>query len=426
MDGYATRRALLRRMLAILTSALLVLLLAGVGLAYVAQSTERANDAALAAMVDTRSGRDLLSLLVESASAHRSLLLTGDPSHLAARERTQRALPGTRQRFADALQRSGHQADAQRVAEAVDARLAFETETLHLLHAGQREEVLRRMSSGEGHRLMEEVRSRVSASELHQDTRLQRLLAETHETAASFALMLLIAVVVLFFLLALGLSTTRADMLRLDREERALIDRTRALELDQSALKTMVETSADAVRNLAALEREAEVLKLASTRDPLTELLNRRGFTETVEPLLATLHAEGRPATLMFADLDGLKAINDSFGHDAGDEAIQQMAKLLVRTFRATDVLARLGGDEFLVLAVDADAARGAELRERVMSKIAARNAEPGHRFALGMSIGLVSIDPARPRPLSELISDADAAMYALKRSRLRDRTTLH
>ena len=71
IDGYATRRALLRRMLAILTSALFVLLLAGVGLTYVAQSTERANDAALAAMVDTRSGRDLLALLVESAAAHR-------------------------------------------------------------------------------------------------------------------------------------------------------------------------------------------------------------------------------------------------------------------------------------------------------------------------------------------------------------------
>ena len=531
MNGYATRRSLLRRMLAILTSALLVLLLAGIGLTYVAQSTERANDAALAAMVDTRSGRDLLALLVESESAHRSLLLTQDASYLEPLERAQRELPGTRQRFADALRLSGHQADATRVAEAVDARLAFEAETLRLERTGQREEALRAMSGGESQRLMDAVRMRVGASELHQDARLHHLLAETHQAAASFAVMLLGAVLVLFILLIAGLGTTRSDLMRLDVEERALIDHAKALESHQSALKTMVETSADVVRlvgmdgrlllisgavfpvlgytaeealalpkrslipaedaatvavefdrslqrgetpapfvhrlrckngelkyfethtqlhrddagvvrwyttssrdvtetraqmdNMAALERETEVLKLASSRDPLTELLNRRGFMETAEPLLATLHAEGRHATLMFADLDGLKAINDSFGHDAGDEAITLLAKLLVKTFRATDVLARLGGDEFLVLAVDADAARGVDLRTRLMGKIAARNEEHGHRFALGVSIGLVHIDPSNPRPLAEVITDADAAMYALKRRRTRDRATL-
>ena len=532
MSGYAMRRSLLRRMLTILTSALLVLLLAGIGLTYVAQTTKRANDAALAAMVDTRSGRDLLALLVESESAHRSLVLTQDPSYFEPVERAQRELPGTRQRFADALRRSGHQADAARVAEAVDARLAFEAETLGLMRIGRREEALLVMSGGESRRLMDAVRTRVGASELHQDARLQDLLSETHQAAASFAWVLLSAVAVLFILLVAGLGTIRSDLARLDLEERALTDRTKALESHRSALKTMVETSADVVRlvgmdgrlllisgavfsvlgytaeealalpkrallpaedaatvaiefdralqrgetpaplvhrlrckngeikhfethtqlhrddagvvrwyttssrdvtearaqmdNMAALERETEVLKLASSRDPLTELLNRRGFMETAEPLLATLHAEGRPATLMFADVDGLKAINDSFGHDAGDEAITLLAKLFVKTFRATDVLARLGGDEFLVLAVDADAARGVDLRSRLMAKIAARNEEPGHRFALAASIGLVQIDPANPRPLAELITDADAAMYELKRVRTRDRSTLH
>jgi len=114
--------------------------------------------------------------------------------------------------------------------------------------------------------------------------------------------------------------------------------------------------------------------------------------------------------------------INATFGHEA---AIKIIAQLLVKTFRATDVLARLGGDEFLVIAVDADAARGLELRERLMAKIAARNAEPGHRFAVSVSIGLVQVDPAHPRTLTELISDADAAMYEHKRTRTGDRSTL-
>ena len=532
MNGYAMRRSLLRRMLAILTSALLVLLLTGLGLTYIAQTNERANDAALSAMVDTRSGRDLLALLVDAQLAHRSLVLTGDPQFLVQWERAHRELPGTRQRLADALRDSPYPADAVCVAGAVDARLAFEAETLRLARAGHRDEALQAIASGEGMRLMRVVRTCVGASELHQDAFLHQLLAQTHRAAESFALMLLAAVVVLFVLLIAGLGTTRSDLVRLDLEERALIDHAKALESHRSALKTMVETSADVVRlvgmdgrlllisgavfpvlgytaeealalpkralvpaedaaivalefdrplqrgetpapfvhrlrckngelkyfethtqlhrddagvvrwyttssrdvtearaqmdNMAALERETEVLKLASSRDPLTELLNRRGFMETAEPLLATLHAEGRPATLMFADVDGLKAINDSFGHDAGDEAITLLAKLFVKTFRATDVLARLGGDEFLVLAVDADAARGVDLRSRLMAKIAARNEEPGHRFALAASIGLVQIDPANPRPLAELITDADAAMYELKRVRTRDRSTLH
>ena len=166
------------------------------------------------------------------------------------------------------------------------------------------------------------------------------------------------------------------------------------------------------------LERETihrELARQART-DSLTGLLNRRAFLEEAARRLDRLEAEGLPGTLMFIDLDRLKQVNDSHGHEAGDGAITLSANLLTRTFRPTDLIARLGGDEFAVWLDGADTFTAAERAEALRL---ATPGELGHLTAgtdaMGMSIGIATRDPRSGENLEDLMNRADTAMYAAK-----------
>jgi diguanylate cyclase (GGDEF)-like protein len=164
---------------------------------------------------------------------------------------------------------------------------------------------------------------------------------------------------------------------------------------------------------LAAQDR----LREQATRDEMTGLLNRRGFSERARAQLAAAVRTKSPCLVVAMDLDGFKQINDTLGHDAGDEALTEMATLLTRTFRESDVVARMGGDEFLTLVVNAGARDADAVRERLQTALAARNAAPDREFALATSIGIAAWDPAAPTALPALLRAADVAMYADKRS---------
>ena len=159
-------------------------------------------------------------------------------------------------------------------------------------------------------------------------------------------------------------------------------------------------------------QRTAELRELA-LRDELTGLYNRRGFLTLAEHQLKAHSRKAQPMTLFFADLDGLKTVNDTWGHEAGDDAIRTTARLLGETFRAEDIVARLGGDEFVVLAPDCSPhdARGLAGRLRTAFAQAA-----GGRF--GISLGWIAIDPAKLRPLTEWMRDADSALYREKQTK--------
>jgi diguanylate cyclase (GGDEF)-like protein len=169
-----------------------------------------------------------------------------------------------------------------------------------------------------------------------------------------------------------------------------------------------------------AMERhqaQRDLLKL-STRDELTGLFNRRGFFMAAEPLARLAERGGRSFVVFYADLDGLKDINDSYGHQAGDEAIRDAAWILSQTFRSADIVGRLGGDEFAVLASDAPP----ECLELMLRRIAKwqddRNAEPRRPFSISLSAGGVAWTPDEPRTLDALIAEADMAAYTAKRRR--------
>jgi diguanylate cyclase (GGDEF)-like protein len=167
-----------------------------------------------------------------------------------------------------------------------------------------------------------------------------------------------------------------------------------------------------------AMERhraQIDLLRL-STRDELTGLYNRRGFFMSAEPLARLAERAGRAFVVFYADLDGLKGINDVHGHSAGDAAIRDVAWVLNQTFRSADIVARLGGDEFAVLAADAPP-NCVDLMLRRMEKWQAeRNAESGRLFSISLSVGGVAWTSDEPRSLEQLIAEADMAAYTAKR----------
>ncbi|MBB4313363.1 sensor domain-containing diguanylate cyclase [Roseospira marina] len=161
-----------------------------------------------------------------------------------------------------------------------------------------------------------------------------------------------------------------------------------------------------------------ETVRDQSRTDPLTGLLNRRGFMLDVERRLRRLAHSERPAALLYIDLDNFKPVNDRYGHARGDQVLILMAEILSTRTRPTDLIARLGGDEFAVWLEDADA-EGSRLKadnllsgSALLRTLSADTAAP-----LSMSIGIAVTSGARPETVESLCDRADAAMYRAKQT---------
>ncbi len=162
----------------------------------------------------------------------------------------------------------------------------------------------------------------------------------------------------------------------------------------------------------------AEELRELSLTDELTSLSNRRGFTVLAEQQIKLAQRLHRGFCLFFADIDGMKWINDTLGHAIGDQALQDTAKLLKKTFRASDIIARVGGDEFVCLSVDAAPDETATILARLQQHIAEANRTPSRPYTLSLSIGAAVFDPANPSDLDTLLAEADRQMYIAKKSK--------
>ncbi|HET7106789.1 MAG TPA: GGDEF domain-containing protein [Candidatus Acidoferrum sp.] len=161
---------------------------------------------------------------------------------------------------------------------------------------------------------------------------------------------------------------------------------------------------------------QAELGNLALT-DELTGLCNRRGFMAIAERQLKIGHRTGRGILLFFMDIDGMKQINDSFGHGEGDQVLRRTAKALKLTFRDSDVISRLGGDEFAVLAIEASDNSEAAIRARLAEDLKTVSAGET-RYAINLSLGAVRINICSNATIGEWMVRADQAMYEQKRRR--------
>jgi two-component system cell cycle response regulator len=150
-------------------------------------------------------------------------------------------------------------------------------------------------------------------------------------------------------------------------------------------------------------------------RDDLTGLHNRRGFIALATQQLAWARDAGQHMVMFFADLDGLKWINDHFGHDEGDRAISLTAACVRETFRKFDVTARLSGDEFVALIME-EPGRSAETICRRLQMNLTDCVGADSPYKLSLSVGVAHFDPAEPATLQELMKEADTGLYQHKR----------
>jgi diguanylate cyclase (GGDEF)-like protein len=162
-----------------------------------------------------------------------------------------------------------------------------------------------------------------------------------------------------------------------------------------------------------------EALLALSLIDELTGLYNRRRFFVLTDQYLKLSVRTKKRLLLLFIDMDNLKWINDHQGHNEGDQALIDLANILKKTFRESDIIARIGGDEFVVLSESTDE-NGEIVLTRLYENIKDHNAKGSRCYTLSISVGTTQFDPKYPISIDELLSKADALMYAQKRKKLK------
>lgn len=203
------------------------------------------------------------------------------------------------------------------------------------------------------------------------------------------------------------------------KAQEQLVAMNAALEEAVVARTHELETANQKLRNEVAERQHAEdEVRRLSITDEMTGLLNRRGFLFLAEQDLKVARRAAAVHALFFIDLDGLKAVNDTYGHKAGDGMLKDAAQLLKTTFRDSDIVARLGGDEFAILATNG--AQFEIMLARIQAGLDQVNRDDTASHKLSFSTGLVLCQPDDQKSILELLADADARMYEQKQERRR------
>lgn len=163
-----------------------------------------------------------------------------------------------------------------------------------------------------------------------------------------------------------------------------------------------------------------EHLRELSVIDELTGLYNRRGFITLVEQQIKIANRTGEKMSLFFLDLDDMKWINDTFGHQTGDQALKDLAGILNKSFRESDIIARIGGDEFVTLAIQTPTEITDTMLARLHDYLEKHNVTEQRPYRLAISVGIARYDPEIPCTIDDLLAHADALMYQNKRNKIK------
>ena len=159
-----------------------------------------------------------------------------------------------------------------------------------------------------------------------------------------------------------------------------------------------------------------EDLRALSLTDELTGLYNRRGFFTLTDQLLKLARRQKQGIFMLYADIDNLKEINDTFGHKEGDMALIETADILKKNYRESDIIARIGGDEFVIIPIGTTGDNIDIITSRFEKSIEIYNSKSKREYNLSLSYGLAYYDPENPCSIDELLTQADKIMYEHKR----------
>ncbi|MDQ3811825.1 MAG: GGDEF domain-containing protein, partial [Chloroflexota bacterium] len=173
-----------------------------------------------------------------------------------------------------------------------------------------------------------------------------------------------------------------------------------------------------AIRYARERHRAQRTLRDLACIDSLTGLYNRRGFLSLCEQPLALARRCGRGLVLFLVDVDDMKQINDTFGHQMGDRALVETASILRASFRRSDIVARLGGDEFAVLSIDLLPQQVDPLLARLDARVEAHNLTRTLGYQLSLSVGFAPFEGPPTTSVDDLMAQADGALYVHKRGK--------
>jgi len=168
-------------------------------------------------------------------------------------------------------------------------------------------------------------------------------------------------------------------------------------------------------KDINELKQLEEKLRTLSLTDELTDLYNRRGFFAMAEQLLKLAKRQKIGISMLYADMDNLKGINDTWGHQEGDQALIDTANIFRATYRESDIIARIGGDEFVVIPVGEIGDNTEMITHRFQKKLKDHNEKNNHNYMLSVSFGISYYDPESPCSIDELLKQAEKLMYEQK-----------
>jgi len=163
-------------------------------------------------------------------------------------------------------------------------------------------------------------------------------------------------------------------------------------------------------------QKQVDEFRSLALVDDLTGLNNRRAFFALAHQQMEWAERFSEKALVLFFDLDGLKQINDTFGHDEGDLALATAAEALLQSFRGSDIVARYAGDEFVAFLPKSSLAHWDMIANRVLENVRKRNESITKGYTLSICIGVAQFDPETPESLEFLIKEADSSMYSVKK----------
>ena len=204
---------------------------------------------------------------------------------------------------------------------------------------------------------------------------------------------------------------------------RTMLFNARRVEITGASMRIILLTIEDVtLRKQAegAMQKLNASLKTDSMTDELTGLYNRRGYDLLSQHYLDLAHRRAKRIFVIYADLDGMKQINDRWGHKGGDELLRRTAEILRDTFRKSDIIARIGGDEFAIAALENGHESAAVQVARLRANLIRHALRHHYGQPISLSIGVARSNPLGSSSIKDLTTQADASMYAEKRTKRR------
>jgi len=188
----------------------------------------------------------------------------------------------------------------------------------------------------------------------------------------------------------------------------------------RAALQTLLDEVRNLREELDLTRKRIAHLERVADEDAMLPIANRRAFVRELNRIMSFSDRYGSPGSVLYFDLNGMKAVNDQFGHPAGDAVLQHFAQLLLSSVRDSDVVGRLGGDEFGVILAQADQQQAQEKAAQLMHAIKENPCHwEGNEIALSCAVGIHQFNGQQSA--DDALSEADASMYRAKREHYAD-----